>query len=93
MVAKYSYDRRQILAAWMTPGRWYVQKFSDQELYFRMAETLKNGNFSGSMITLDLTRPRARPKAKKISVFKTDVHLWKEISEADVPASVRDIGD
>lgn len=69
--------RRNPLAAW------YVQNFSDMTLYFHpTGEVLKNGNFSGIMVEVDHTRPRAAPKAKRISVWPRDFEephgLWKK---------------
>jgi hypothetical protein len=70
----------------MRLGTWYVQKFSStsDELYFYPEMTLKNGHYSGIMVTLEPSRPRARPKSKKISVWQAD--LWKVAP--DVPTKV-----
>jgi hypothetical protein len=86
----YDYDRRAITASMYT-GKWYVQKFSDEVLYFYAQAVQKNGGTAGILVTVDLTRPRAAPKAKKSSVFKGWEHLWKEVSEAELPPNVKSL--
>lgn len=51
----------------MQIGEWYVQKFSDRDLYFLPVAEQKNGGYSGYEVTVDHTR-RGRPKAVKSSV-------------------------
>ena len=84
----YDYDRR---TASMYTGKWYVQKFSDEVLYFHAQAVQKNGGTAGTQVTIDLTRPRAAPKAKKSSVFKGFEHLWKEVPDAEVPHNVKSL--
>ena len=55
--------------AYLTPSRWYMQTFgepSPEHLFFKGDTTLKNGRMQGTMVTLDLTRPRAKPRAKRV---------------------------
>lgn len=79
----------------MQIGTWYEQRFSDQVLYFLPLADQKNGGFAGTLVTVDLFRPRARPKAKKSSVrsgpYGSAAHwsvLWREARA--VPAAVVD---
>ena len=72
----------------MNIGRWYIQKFSDQDLYFFPLAEQKNGGFSGIQIAVDHRRPRASPKATKSSVRSgprgTAAHfsvLWRPATE------------
>ena len=83
----YTYDRRA--ARYMEVGKWYKQSFSDEVLYFLAKAEQKNGGLAGIQVTVDLTRPRAAPKAKKISVPKSWVNLWTEVRESEVPENVK----
>jgi hypothetical protein len=75
--------------SWGNAGEWYVQRVRDQEIYFKASgEEIKNGNISGTQVTLQLDRPRARPKAKQISVSRTNQGLWKRVDATDVPPAV-----
>jgi hypothetical protein len=74
----------------MKIGEWYVQRFSDQHLYFQALAPQKNGGMAGVAYTVDLTRPRAKAKPKKSSVSAHEVRhlgqaLWRWISVADIP--------
>lgn len=76
----------------MGEGLWYIQKFQStpEVLYFRCEGTQKNGNYTGTMVEVDPTRPRAKPKKKKISVTKMDAKsLWNNIEMGQVPDAVR----
>jgi hypothetical protein len=71
----------------MTPNTWYMQSFSDEILYFRPSgEIQKNSKRAGLMVTVDLTRPRAKPRSKKIAVHPLDFGLWR--AAETVPAEV-----
>ncbi len=78
--------------AYLTPSRWYMQTFgepSPEHLFFKGDTTLKNGRMQGTMVTLDLTRPRAKPRAKRVSVHpRLDARLWRPVEAADVPEKV-----
>lgn len=70
----------------MQVGKWYIQNFSDKDLYFYATGEQKNGGLSGVTVTHDLTS-RGAPKAKKDSVPKGFMRLWK--SAQDVPEKVQ----
>lgn len=80
---------KTLQAASVQLGKWYTQSFSDKELYFYAQGEQKNGGTSGIQVTVDLTKPRAMPKAVKSSVPKGFNTLWKEVDEASVPANVK----
>jgi len=78
----------------MKIGEWYVQRFSDQELYFQPLAEQKNGGMSGVLYTVDLLRPRAKANPKKSSVWASEIRLthqgssgalWRWISSSSVP--------
>ncbi len=74
----------------MKIGEWYVQHFSDQEVYFQARAEQKNGGMAGVHYTVDLMRPRAKAKPKKSSVSAHEVRhigraLWRWIPASDVP--------
>jgi hypothetical protein len=73
-----------------TKGKWYRQDFSDIQQFFQASgENLKNGNAAGMMVTKDLNRPRAKPRAKKISLSRYDQQHWKAVDEKDVPDEIK----
>lgn len=78
----------------MKIGQWYVQRFSDQELFFQARAYQKNGGMAGVLYTVDLLRPRAKAKPKKSSVWAHEIRaisqqsphaLWRWIDVASVP--------
>lgn len=78
----------------MNAGHWYVQRFSDENLYFFPMKEQKNGGYGGILVTERLGS-RARPKAKSSSVGSgprgTAAHwsvLWRPIRHEDVPDEV-----
>lgn len=86
---------RRVVARWLNAvsgglrlGKWYKQSFSDETLYFLAEADQKNGGWSGVLVTVDLLRPRAAPKAKRSSVPKTNTAIWKEAAE--VPEKVKE---
>lgn len=69
----------------MQTGQWYVQKFNDRdEMYFFAVSEQKNGGVAGILVD-----PTTRPQAKKTSVSKMDMRLWKPTAEGQVPADVK----
>lgn len=72
---------------WLTVGKWYIQSFSDEDLYFLAKAQQKNGGWSGIQVTRR-KGTKAKPKAKKSSVPKAYADLWKEVS--DVPEEILD---
>lgn len=79
----------------MNIGQWYIQRFSDETLYFLPVAEQKNRGYSGVLVRVDETRPRARPRATKSSVgsgpYGSAAHwsvLWKPAS--DVPVRVEE---
>lgn len=89
----------------MEVGEWYAHKHTfssayvdiNEELYFLAAAEQKNGGMAGMRVTVDLSRPRAKPKFKKSSVSKFEAHtlvptpggFWRRINKSDLPAKVR----
>lgn len=72
----------------MKLGTWYVQRFSDRDLYFLALALQKNGGFKGIQVTHETTTRRA-PKARQASVPASVAGiLWKEIGASDVPSNV-----
>jgi len=78
----------------MKIGDWYVQRFSDETLYFLPMKEQKNGGYGGILVTERLGS-RARPKAKSSSVGSgprgSAAHwsvLWRPIRHEDVPPEV-----
>jgi hypothetical protein len=74
----------------MKIGEWYVQRFSDQEMFFQARDHQKNGGMAGIFYTIDMMRPRAKAKPKKGSVSAHEVRhlgraLWRWIPPMDVP--------
>ena len=55
------------LETWYESG-YLGQPRSPQDLYFLPLEQLKHGGWSGILVDVDLSRPRAKPRAKKSSV-------------------------
>lgn len=94
------------MASHMEVGEWYAHKHKfasayteiDEELYFTAVAEQKNGGMAGILVTVDLSRPRAKPKFKKSSVSKFEAHLlapapggfWRRINKNDLPAKVRE---
>jgi len=62
----------------MQVGEWYIQSFSDKDIYFHVESVQKNGGMSGTQIEIDHTRPRANPKSKKTSVPVSFQRLWSK---------------
>jgi hypothetical protein len=54
----------------ITPGRWYRLSFrsTPEVLYFKGDTTLKNGRLQGVQVEIDPTRPRRKPRVKRVSV-------------------------
>jgi hypothetical protein len=73
-----------------TKGKWYRQDFGDIMQYFQASgENLKNGNAAGMMVTKEIMRPRAKPRAKKISLSRYDQRGWQAVDESDVPDEIK----
>ena len=73
----------------MDANKWYTMAAGMQNLYFQPSgERCKNGSYKGVFVTVDLDRPRAKPRAKSNTVTAGDVRAacWK--LAAEVPANV-----
>ena len=74
--------------AYVQPGHWYHQGFSDEDLYFFGQSIQKNGGVAGIHFTVEKFHPRKTPKPKKGSVNKAWFDLWKEVPASSVPEKV-----
>jgi hypothetical protein len=73
-------EARSLLAevSSLTAGKWYMQGFPGETLYFKAITQQKNGGWAGTLVTLG-TSPT--PKVKKYSVPKMGFGLWKVVDE------------
>jgi len=71
------------LSSWSGQDWYYALEFSDEILYFRPLDWLKNGNVKGLMVTVVLGRRGAKKAAKK-SVNKMDLGRWKPTPKKDI---------
>ncbi len=79
--------------------KWYRMLLSIEELYFRAQAVQKNGKLGGIVITVNLSRPRAKPKlnhrysveGNRLQTRSTNdqyTWTWKAIEVDQLPPSV-----
>lgn len=76
----------------MTANTWYTISFLDGVVVYFLpnGEIQKNSKRVGLLVTVDTTRPRAKPRSKKSAVHPVEFSGWKVAQS--VPAAVALLG-
>lgn len=81
---------QRVAEVWNTEGTWYVTRgFAEEQLYFlATGKYQKNGSAIGVLVSHQLDRPRAKPKAKKYRADRQWQQSFTKVPLSEVPPKV-----